>query len=52
VIEQGRWRGGRYACDTAASMGSDDVPNRLSPFSAKSETFNVLQAKVDSISIA
>jgi hypothetical protein len=52
AFERSRWRGGCCACDTPGIMGCDDVLNRLSPFSAKSRAFRVLQAKVDSIPIA
>jgi hypothetical protein len=51
-FELSRWRGGHCACDTPKIMGSDDVLNPLSPFSAKPIAFNLLQAKVDSIPIA
>jgi hypothetical protein len=51
-FELSRWRGGRYACDTPDIMGSQSVLNRLSPLFANSLSFSLLQAKVDSISIA
>jgi hypothetical protein len=52
AFELSRWRGGRCACDTPDIMDYHNVLNRLSPFSTKSKSFKVLQAKVDSIPIA
>ena len=51
VFELSRWRDGRYACNTSASMGRSDFLNRLSPFSFNSIAICTLQAKLDSIPI-
>jgi hypothetical protein len=51
-LERSRRRSGHYACDTPNIMGCQSVLNRFSPLTANLLSFNLLQAKIDSIPIA